>query len=158
MNFKIAFRGDEPGLGAVISGSCFEVSAEALEPTVAKLIRREDLLRFLAHQRQAGLHSARLLSEEYKSAFAQARRLALSTSAHGRLASFLLEWGGTDAGGAREMHLTMALTHDNLTSFTATTLETVTRAFGQFQRANLIPIQGVWIHILQPERLSSLPA
>src|SRR5258708_39549528 len=42
MNLKISSPGDVLGLSAVISGSCFEVSSEKLEPTLAILYLRMD--------------------------------------------------------------------------------------------------------------------
>ena len=158
MNLKIASPGDVLGLSAVISGSCFEVSAETLEPTFANVVRRMDFLDFLEHHSEASLHAAKLLAEEYKSAFSEARRMALSGSASGKLASLLLDWGRVAGCGKLEMRFTMALTHDDLASFTATTRETVTRALGKFQRDKLIAIRGNSIHILRPERLAALAA
>ena len=158
MNLKIASPGEVLGLSAVVSGSCFEVSAETLEPTFAKVVRRVDFLAFLAHHSEASLHVSKLLAEEYKSAFSEARRMALSGSASGKLASLLLDWGRVAACGKSEMRFTMALTHDDLASFTATTRETVTRALGKFQKEKLITIRGSSIHILLPERLAALAA
>jgi hypothetical protein len=137
MNLKIASPGDVLGLSAVISGSCFEVSAETLEPSLVKVVCRMDFLDYLEHHSDAGLHAAKLLAEEYKSAFSEARRMALSGSASGKLASFLLDWGRVAACGKSEMRFTLTLTHDDLASFTATTRETVTRALGKFQRDKL---------------------
>ena len=156
MNLKIASAGDVLGLSAVIAGSPFEVSAEALEPTTAKVIRRADFNAFLQRQGEASLHAARALSEEYKSAFAEARRLALSGSVSGRLATLLLEWGHVAACGNREMRFTMALTHDDLASFAATTRETITRSMSKFQSDKLIEIRGTSVHILEPEKLAAL--
>ena len=48
--------------------------------------RREDFLAFLEKHGEASLHAAKSLSEEYKAAFFDARRLALFGSAAGRLA------------------------------------------------------------------------
>jgi CRP/FNR family cyclic AMP-dependent transcriptional regulator len=101
--FKIAMPGDVLGLGAVISGSRYEVTAETIEPTEIKSIRRDDFLSFLQKHGEASLHAAKALSEEYKAAFFDARRLALSGSAAGRLASVLLDWGKAASCGKPEM-------------------------------------------------------
>ena len=84
---KIAMPGDILGLGAVISGSKYEVTAETVQPTEIKSIRREEFLAFLRKYGEASLHAAKALSEEYKAAFFDARRLALSGSTAGRLAA-----------------------------------------------------------------------
>jgi len=158
MNLKIASRGDVPGLSAVISESRFEVSAEAMETTFAKVIRSADFLPFIAHEAEASMYVARLLNQEYKFAFSEARRLALSNSASGRLASLLLDWGHVAEDGTPEMRFTMALTHDDLAGFISTTRETVSRVLGRFQKDKLITIRGHSVHILMPERLAALAA
>ena len=66
---KIAVPGDVLGLGAVLSETCYEMTAEALEPATVKNIRKDEFLSFLSHHGQASMHAARVLSEGYKSAF-----------------------------------------------------------------------------------------
>lgn len=153
---KIAVPGDVLGLGAVISGSRYESTAEALEPTLIKNIRRDEFLAFLERHGQASMHAAKSLSEEYKSIFFDARRLALSPTAAGRLASVLLEWGRSACCGKEEMRFTMALTHEDLANLAGTSRETVTRTLGKFQREKLIRIQGSSLTILDPEKMSLL--
>ncbi len=60
---KIAMPGDVLGLGAVISNSKYEVTAEAIEPTQIKHIAQEEFLSFLQKHGQASLHAAKALSE-----------------------------------------------------------------------------------------------
>jgi CRP/FNR family transcriptional regulator len=100
---KIAMPGDILGLGAVISGSKYEVTAETVQPTEIKSIRRDEFLAFLKKHGDASLHAAKALSEEYKAAFFDARRLALSGSTAGRLAAVLLDWGRAESCGRSEM-------------------------------------------------------
>ncbi len=90
---KIAMPGDVLGLGAVVSGAHFEVTAETVGPTQIKRIQRDEFLAFLQGFGQGSLHAAKALSEDYKAALFDARRLALSGSAAGRLAGVLLDWG-----------------------------------------------------------------
>lgn len=153
---KIAVPGDLLGLGAVISGSRYEATAETLEPTLIKNIRKDEFLAFLERHGQASMHAAKSLSEEYKSVFFDARRLALSPTAAGRLASVLLDWGRTACCGKPEMRFTMALTHEDLANLAGTSRETVTRTLGKFQRDKLIRIHGSSLTILDPDRLSLL--
>ena len=155
---KIAMPGDVLGLGAVISGSTYEVTAETIEPTQIKSIQREDFLSFLQKHGEASLHAAKSLSEEYKAAFFDARRLALSGSAAGRLAGVLLDWGRAASCGKTEMRFTMALTHEELANLVGSSRETVTRMLGRFKRQKLIQMRGASILILSPERLEQLSA
>ena len=155
---KIALPGDVLGLGAVISSSRYEVTAETIEPTEIKSIGREEFLSFIQKHGEASLHAAKALSEEYKAAFFDARRLALSGSAAGRLAAVLLDWGRTASCGKPEMRFTMALTHEELANLVGSSRETVTRMLGRFKKENLIQMRGASILILSPERLEQLSA
>jgi CRP/FNR family transcriptional regulator, cyclic AMP receptor protein len=154
---KIAMPGDVLGLGAVISGSAYEVTAETLEPTQIKTIPRDDFLAFLEKHGEGSLHAAKSLSDDYKAAFFDARRLALSGSSAGRLAGVLLDWGKTAATyGKFEMRFTMALTHEELANMVGSSRETVTRMLSRFKKEELIQMRGSSILILAPERLERL--
>ena len=155
---KIAMPGDVLGLGAVISGSRYEVTAETIQPAQIKNIGRDDFLAFIQNHGEASLHAAKALSEEYKAAFFDARRLALSGSAAGRLASVLLEWARAASCGKPEMHFTMALTHEELANLVGSSRETITRLLSRFKRDKLIQIRGSRILILSPEKLERLAA
>jgi CRP/FNR family cyclic AMP-dependent transcriptional regulator len=154
---KIAMPGDVLGLGAVISGSAYEVTAETLEPTQIKNIPRGDFLSFLEKHGEGSLHAAKALSDDYKAAFFDARRLALSGSSAGRLAGVLLDWGKTAATcGKFEMRFTMALTHEELANMVGSSRETVTRMLSRFKKEELIQMRGSSILILAPESLERL--
>jgi CRP/FNR family transcriptional regulator len=155
---KIAMPGDLLGLSAVITGSPYEVTAETIEPTQIKSIPRNDFLDFLQKHGEVSLNSAKLLSNEYKDAFVDARRLALSTSASGRLASVMLEWGRAASCGKPEMKFNMRLTHEELADMIGSSRETVTRALTRFKKDKLIEIHGVSVLILSPEKLEMLTA
>jgi CRP/FNR family transcriptional regulator len=150
--------GDLLGLSAVISGSPFEVTAEALMPVFADTIRRDDFLSFLSRHGEASMHTAKTLSDAYKSAFFDARRFALSDSVAARVASILLDWGKASSDGDAEMHFTMALSREDFASFVGTTRETVTRVLVIFQKKKLIRIRGISLYILLPDELSQLCA
>jgi CRP/FNR family transcriptional regulator len=155
---KIAMPGDVLGLSAVISGSRYEVTAETIEPTEIKSIPRNNFLGFLQKHGEASLHSAKVLSNEYKAAFVDARRLALSSTAPGRLASVMLEWGRAASCGKPEMKFNMRLTHEELADMIGSSRETVTRSLNRFKKEGLIEIRGVSVVILSPEKLELLTA
>jgi CRP/FNR family transcriptional regulator len=140
----------------LISGSKYEVTAETVQPTEIKSIRRDEFLAFLKKHGDASLHAAKALSEEYKAAFFDARRLALSGSTAGRLAAVLLDWGRAESCGKSEMRFTMALTHEELANLVGCSRETMTRMLGRFKREKLIQIHGVSILILSPEKLERI--
>ena len=122
-----------------------------------KSIRREDFIAFLEQHGEGSLHAAKALSDDYKAAFFDARRLALSGSAGGKLAGVLLDWGRIAAScGKFEMHFTMSLTHEELADMVGTSRETVTRMLTRFKKEQLIQVRGSSILILAPKLLEQL--
>ena len=153
---KIALSGDVLGLSSVVSGKVNEVTAEALETCLVKTIPKDSFLRFLENHGQASMHAAKALSEEYRSAYYDARRLALSTSVQARLASLLLDWGRAASCGKDEMRFTMCLTHEELANLTGTSRETISRSLARLQEDALIHIRGSSILIRNPDKLEAV--
>jgi len=87
-----------------------------------------------------------------------AKRLALSGSAAGRLARLLLDWGHSVANGKPEIRFTMALTHEEIANMAGTSRETVTRLLNQFRRDQWITIKGASMTIVRPDQLEKLTA
>lgn len=158
MILKIAVPGDVLGLSAILTDVAYEVCAEAIEPCQVKIIRKQDFLDFLGRHEIARLHAARSLSGEYLTVFQDAKRLALSGSAAGRLARLLLDWGRNVSSGKSELRFTMALTHEEVASMAGTSRETVTRLLNQFRRNEFISIKGTALTILKPQELERITA
>lgn len=158
MILRIAGGGDVLGLSAALGGEPFEVTAEALEPSRVRVLHLKSLEHLLHHFSDAGMCVARALAEDYKVAFDDARRLGLPETPAGRLARLLLDWAGEAKGANSAPTITMALTHEELASMTATTRETITRTLGRFRKEKLISIRGVAITLLQPSALQQLSA
>jgi CRP/FNR family transcriptional regulator len=150
---KIAMSGDVLGLSSVVSGTVYEVTAEALETCLVKTIPKDHFLRFLEKHGQASMHAAIALGEEYRSAYFDARRLALSTSVYARLASLLLDWGRASSCGKHEMRFTFSLTHEDLANMAGTTRESISRSLARLQEEKLIQIRGSSILIPDPDKL-----
>lgn len=153
---RVALPGDVLGLGVVISGSCYEMTAEALEPAIVRSISRDEFLTFLERHAQISMYAARVLSEEYKSAFFDAGSVMVPASAAGRVAAVLLELGRNASSEGDEPRFTVALTHEEIANLAATSRETVTRMLSRFKRERWIRIRGSSITILAPERLLQL--
>jgi CRP/FNR family transcriptional regulator len=158
LNLKIALPGEVLGLSAVISNSPQELSAVALTPITANIIRKAPFISFLGRHPEASMHAAQSLAQEYKSAFLGARRLALSGSVAGMVASLFLGWGHSASCGKANLHFNMFLTHGDLAAFTGSSRETITRTLGKFQKEGLVRINGVFVQILAPEKLAELAA
>ncbi len=154
---RIAGAGDILGLGAALAGSTHEVSAEAVEPCRAKVIRTKDFVAFLQKYPEAAMEATRCISNECQATFSNMRRLALPTTVAGRLANLLLEWLNTCLErGEKERRLTVALTQEEIAGMTNTSRESVSRVFQQFQREKLIAVKGASLTILQPQVLEQL--
>src|SRR5271170_3604867 len=156
MILKLAGPGDLLGLSAILNELPYEVTAETLEPTVLKSVRRAEFLEFLQAFGEVGTKTAQVMAKEYREVFLDARRLALSGSASGRLARLLLEWAATAACGKPELRFTMALTHEELASMAGTSRETVTRLLNRYERDGLMARHGSSLVILDPDRLDQL--
>ncbi len=156
MILRLAGPGDLLGLSATLNNLPYEVTAETLEPTVLKSVRRADFLKFLQTFGEVSSKTAQVMAKEYREVFLDARRLALSGSASGRLACLLLEWAATAACGKPELRFTMALTHEELANMAGTSRETVTRLLNQFERDQLIARHGSSLVILSPDQLNQL--
>jgi len=153
---KIAGPGDVLGLGAALSGASYEVTADSIVPTELKKIPRAEFLAFLERHGEASLHAAQALSAEYRAAFFDVRRLALSSSAGARLAGVLLDWGRLASSTSGEMRFTMGMTHEELASLVGSSRETVTRMLSRFKREKLILVRGATVRILAPEKLEQM--
>ena len=158
MILKIAGPGDVMGLSAVLANVPHEVTAEAIEPCQVKTVRKQEFIDFLGRHGIASMHAAQSLSGEYLTVFHDAKRLALSGSAAGRLARLLLDWGRASANGKHELHFTLALTHEEIANMAGTSRETVTRLLNQFRRDQWIAIKGSSLTIVKPDELERLTA
>lgn len=158
MIMRIANGGDVLGMSAALNAEPFEVTAEALEPTRVRVLHVKSLEVLLRQYSEASMCAAKALAEDYKVAFDDARRLALPETPAGRLARLLLDWASEARGQNATPTITMALTHEELASMTATTRETITRTLGRFRKEKLISIRGVVMTLLQPAALERLSA
>ncbi len=158
MILKIAVAGDLLGLNAALADTPHEVTAETIEPCTIKTVRREQFVDLLQSHGTASMKAAQSLSLEYGAVFRDARRLALSTTAGGRLAQLLLEWARASRCGESEMKFTMALTHEEIANMAGTSRETVTRLLNQFRRQQWIRIHGSRVTILNEAELDKLTA
>jgi CRP/FNR family cyclic AMP-dependent transcriptional regulator len=153
MILRLAGPGDLLGLSATLNNLPYEVTAETIEPTQLKSVRRDDFLQFLEEYSEVGEKASKTMAREYREVFLDARRLALAGSAAARLAQLLLEWAHT---GKPELRFTMALTHEELGNMAGTSRETVTRLLSQFERDGLITRRGSSLTIINPSALSQL--
>lgn len=156
MIVRLAGSGDVLGLSAMLNNLAHEVTAETIEPTQLKSVPKQEFLEFLNTFSEVGKKTAEALAREHRAVFLEARRLALSGSAAGRLAQLLIECARAASCGQPELCFTVALTHEELASMAGTSRETVTRLLNQFERNHLIIRRGSSLTIVNPTDLSAL--
>jgi CRP/FNR family transcriptional regulator len=154
---RIAESGEVIGLPGTISGKPYELTAEALEPIQANFIPRAAFLQFLKAHGEVALRVAELLSEITHATNQEVRYLALSGTAAGKLARFLLDvnslHGHIEDGIIRA---TLTLTHEEIAGMIGVSRETVTRLFAGFKRDHLVEVHGASFIILDKPGLESL--
>jgi CRP/FNR family cyclic AMP-dependent transcriptional regulator len=154
--FRIAEAGELIGLPSTLSDKPYEVTAEALEPTQANFIRREDFLAFLRENGSAALRVAEMLSSIYHATCQEIRYLGLSTSSMEKLARFLLDLKPVKNSGAGETRVSLTLTHEEIASMIGTSRETVSRLFTKLKSKHLIELHGSTLVIPKKEALLEL--
>src|ERR1700693_5134337 len=134
---RISELGEVLGLPATVTGKPYELTADVIEPTQANFIARDDFLRFLREHGEAALRVAQQLGETYHSAIAEMRTIGLSHSAGEKLARFLLDLSAEHEGKG-EVKFKLTLTHEEIAQMIGSSRETVTRAFADFKKKQLL--------------------
>ncbi len=150
------------GLEAVLGSSVYSVTAQALGPCTVMSIPREEFLSIMDSDSQVSQLSMQALARDFSCAVLAARRLALSTSAAGKLACALLDWTQAHQSGDTRSrdHLPVSfpahVTHEELGSMSGLSRETVCRLIAQFRREGLIRLNHRFITLVDPDRLEGL--
>jgi CRP/FNR family transcriptional regulator len=136
---RIAGPGDILGLAALFHGALYRVDAETVATSTIKFIPRADFLRFMETCPDVALIASRALALEYNCALLSAPRLALRTSAAGKLASTLLDWARMEELDNRPAHsslpisFSMQLSQEELGNMAGLSRETVSRLLTRFR-------------------------
>ncbi len=138
---KVAAPGEVLGLSAVLSGVCFEATAETVTPCRVNFVGRDAFVSFLGRSGEAGLRAARAVSKEYQDACLEIQEILLAPSSAGKLAKLLLSWADGNGNG-REPRVRSMLTHEEMAQMIGASRETVTRVMTQLKRKQLIRLEG----------------
>ncbi len=153
---RIAEQGEMLGLSATISGEPYEVTAETLTPCQVGFIKRDDFLSLLREQPETCFRVAQLLGQSIHESYERFPLFDKTLPASAKLAHLILSWcaGGeeTDEG----IRLRLPLTHEQIARMIGTSRETVTRAFGEFRRKQIIQLEGATLLILNLAELESV--
>jgi CRP/FNR family cyclic AMP-dependent transcriptional regulator len=144
---RIAQPGEVLGLTAVVSGTPYEVTAETLRPSQVAFVRRDDFLRFIAHNPEVYQNIMKQMASSYDSACEQLRTVGLSASAPERLAKVLLEWSQGAEQTKAGTRITMPLTQQEIGELIGSSRETVTRTFSEFKSRRLVTLKGSTVTI-----------
>jgi CRP/FNR family cyclic AMP-dependent transcriptional regulator len=149
---RIAGPGDALGMSATVVDRPYELTAETVEPTKIKIIRRDSFMQWLRGNPELAFRIAEELAAEYNSTCQQLRSMLLSHTACQRLARALLELGGR--GEKREVKMT--LTHQELAEMIGTSRETVTRLLSSFRQKGMIDLSGSTLVLRNREGLRQI--
>jgi CRP/FNR family transcriptional regulator len=83
----IAGPGEVLGLGAAMSGTPYEISAELLDTSQVMFIRRKDLLKFLREHSDLCIRVVQMLSQDLHAAYERVRSIGLARTRRPRAAS-----------------------------------------------------------------------
>lgn len=77
MTLRIAGPGEVLGLGATLSNTPYEITAELLDNSQVVFVRRKDLLKFLREHREVCLEVVRMLSQDLHGAYERVRSIGM---------------------------------------------------------------------------------
>ena len=158
---RVAAPGDILGLAALEEQALHRVTAVTLSACTIKSIPRTDFVRLMETHTDVSRITALAIAREYHSALLSARRLALHTSAAGKLASTLLDWAHMDNTSPSPTHTSlpisflMQLSQEDLGSMAGLSRETVSRLLTRFRREGLIEQTDEYITLNNPVRLQA---
>ncbi|HUJ30282.1 MAG TPA: Crp/Fnr family transcriptional regulator [Candidatus Acidoferrum sp.] len=139
---RISEPGEVLGLPATVTGKPYELTADVIEPSQANFIPRTEFLKFLRENGDAALRVAQQLGETYHSAISEMRMIGLSHSAGEKLARFLFDHSTEHANGKDQVKFALTLTHEEIGQMIGATRETVSRAFAELKKRQLIQVKG----------------
>ena len=153
---KEAHAGDVLGLSAAISGTDYEMTAEAATACQLNFIGRRDLMALLQSESELSAKTAIWLSHEFQGAYRDIHDLVLSRSSECKVARLLLSYVPTRAQGCAEQHLPSALTHEEMAQRIGASRETVTRSLSELRKKRLIRLEGEILVIRDRPALEAL--
>lgn len=77
LTLRIAGQGEVLGLGASLSNTPYEITAELLDNSQVVFVRRKDLLKFLREHREVCLQVVRMLSQDLHGAYERVRTIGM---------------------------------------------------------------------------------
>ncbi len=85
LTLRIAGPGEVLGLGAVLSNTPYEITAELLDNSQVVFVHRKELLKFLRENREVCLQVVRMLSQDLHGAYERVRMIGMIRTRRPRL-------------------------------------------------------------------------
>jgi CRP/FNR family transcriptional regulator, cyclic AMP receptor protein len=82
---RIAGPGEVLGLGAAMSGTPYEVTAELLDSSQVVFVKRKELMKFLRDHREACMMVVQMLSQDLHAAYERVRSIGLTRTRRPRV-------------------------------------------------------------------------
>jgi len=152
---KTAEPGEVLGLSAAISGSTYEMTAEAATPCQLDFVDRARLLELLQKYSEVGLHAAQSLSRDFQIAYRDIHDLVLARSSAGKLARLLLSCKPEKLAETDEVRL-HSMTHEEMAHRIGSSRETVTRLLSDLKKKQLIRLDGASLIIRNRPALEAI--
>ncbi len=86
LTLRVAGPGEVLGLGATLSNSPYEITAELLDNSQVVFVRRKDLMKFLREHREVCMEVVRMLSQDLHGAYERVRSIGMIRTRHPRIA------------------------------------------------------------------------
>ena len=77
LTLRVAGPGEVLGLGAVLSNTPYEITAELLDASQVVFVRRKDLTKFLRERTDVCMHVVRMLSQDLHGAYERVRSIGM---------------------------------------------------------------------------------
>jgi CRP/FNR family transcriptional regulator len=77
LTLRVAGPGEVLGLGAALSNTPYEITAELLDNSQVVFVRRKELMKFLREHREVCMEVVRMLSQDLHGAYERVRTLGM---------------------------------------------------------------------------------
>jgi CRP/FNR family cyclic AMP-dependent transcriptional regulator len=153
----IAHAGEALGLSSAFGGHEYKATAETLEPTQVKVMRREEFLRLANNNLETSRRACRQLSNDCDAANDHIRAIGLSHSAAEKLAHLILTWASQNGRPSEnDTKVSVLMTHHDISQLIGTSRETVTRLLKEFRERGIVTVKGSTLTIHNRAALEAL--
>ena len=153
---RIADAGEVLGLHAVVTGGCYELTVETMQPFQLNFVGRDDMLHFLKGHTDAALRAIQHLARDCSDSYGVVRSIGLSHSVSERFARFLLETAADGEVSNGKVRVRLAMTHEEISQLVGTSRETITRLLSEFKKNAMVELKGTMLIIHDRPALMNL--